>query len=168
METEPRDFSRNPAGSRRQSDSGCRKAFAPRNPIHPPTVRSKLNISKRNRLIILVGYWIGGFLVTHVPMPGTGEVLIPNLDKVVHFFLYLFLSLLMAFWLGTEKSAGATVAWTLGIGLAYAVLDEGAQTLIPSRHASVGDWIADSLGVIVGCLIYLAARVNWESNRSLK
>lgn len=108
----------------------------------------------RFRFILLVTYWILGFVATHMPLRDSGEVLIPNLDKIAHFVLYLFLSLLMAFWLGTRRNTRLTIQLTVLVCFLYAILDEGGQVLVPSRHASVYDFLADCAGVLCGVVIY--------------
>lgn len=116
-----------------------------------------MRISSNKRLILLILYWICGFVATHVPIR-QGEVLLPNVDKLAHFVLYGGLALLVAFWLGTGQEPFPTVQKTLLICVIYAMLDEGLQALVPSRNPSLTDWIADVLGSLTGLTIYLAAR----------
>lgn len=108
----------------------------------------------RKRFLVLVCYWIVGFVLTHIPLRSAGAVVVTNLDKVVHFLLYGGLAFVMATWLGTRRQTVSTVVLTWLICCAYAVLDEGLQAFIPNRDPSLGDWIADTLGSLVGCLCY--------------
>lgn len=119
----------------------------------------------RKRFLILICYWIIGFVLTHIPLRSEGAVLVTNVDKVVHFFLYGGLSFVMATWIGTHRKTVSTVVLTLLICCAYAVLDEGLQAFIPTRDASLGDWIADMVGTLAGCLCY-GMLVGRTSNRA--
>ena len=40
------------------------------------------------------------------------------------------------------------------MGVGYGALDEWHQSLVPGRDVSVGDWVADSAGVILGLLLF--------------
>lgn len=110
------------------------------------------------RIAILISYWILGFVVTHIPLRHTGEVLIPNLDKVAHFILYGGLGFLMALWIGTGKSTLSAAMFAMIICVIYAFLDEGLQYFIPTRNASFLDWLADVLGAFFGVVLYILLR----------
>ena len=79
----------------------------------------------------------------------------PGVDKVVHGLLFLVLAL-TGRWAGIRQSL-------LGVALVgYAVVSELIQGLTPlDRSMSVGDWLADVVGVVVGLALWtwVAARV---------
>ena len=54
------------------------------------------------------------------------------------------------------------------VGAAYGLLDEWHQTLVPGRDASLGDAVADALGVLLGFTVFmwLAARYTWAGAAS--
>jgi VanZ family protein len=85
-------------------------------------------------------------------------------DKFEHFSAYcvlgFFLNLTLKFqnrfkWL---KNKAAEAAFTIAV--VYAALDELHQLLIPSRDCDIKDWIADSIGVLIGLLIvYVGTKI---------
>ena len=79
----------------------------------------------------------------------------PGVDKVVHGLLFLVLAL-TGRWAGIRQSL-------LGAALVgYAAVSELIQGLTPlDRSMSVGDWLADVVGVLVGLALWtwVAARV---------
>ena len=72
----------------------------------------------------------------------------PGVDKVVHGLLFLVLAL-TGRWAGIRQSL-------LGAALVgYAAVSELVQGLTPlDRSMSVGDWLADVLGVVVGLALW--------------
>jgi len=76
---------------------------------------------------------------------------IPAGDKVAHFGLYAVLggTLAWAGFRGRLQAAGPL----LGLGMLYGALDEMHQGFVPGRDPSLGDWIADAVGVMVGFLV---------------
>jgi VanZ family protein len=74
----------------------------------------------------------------------------PGVDKVVHALLFLALAL-TGRWAGVRQSL-------LGAALVgYAVVSELVQGLTPlDRSMSVGDWLADVVGVVAGLALWTA------------
>lgn len=105
--------------------------------------------------------WMGAIVFfTTVPVPHVPiATRAPHLDKLAHFLLYLGLgwSLGRALWISGRATPGWVTAAVLS-GLAFAVLDEWHQELLPARHASVADWLADAAGVLAGVAAYLWPR----------
>ncbi len=120
--------------------------------------------SSKTRFLILVIYWITGFILTHIPMRESGQVLIPNLDKIAHFVLYSGLSVFIAFWLGLNRTTQKTIWLTLVICLIFAVIDEGVQAFVPTRNASLADWAADAIGSLAGISIYGLLRSSFSNS----
>lgn len=80
--------------------------------------------------------------------PDPGNLLPPQVlswDKLAHGVLYLPYGLFMALSL-----RGAAPRWAWGLALAFPVLDELHQLLIPGRFCSVADMIADAAGMACG------------------
>jgi len=69
-------------------------------------------------------------------------------DKVIHFFIYLFIGI---FFQRSLKKFHILIP--VFLGLFYGMTDEFHQSFVPGRFPSIGDWFADSLGVIAGVLI---------------
>lgn len=99
------------------------------------------------------GYWLGLFVIMHVPETGTGSFDVEGSDKVVHFIVYFLLA-----WLGGRHlvatrphlSPLSLPAWGV-FYVAYAAMDEWLQGFV-SRTPSVEDWIADLAGIIAATL----------------
>jgi len=96
-----------------------------------------------------------GFVLTHIPVGNGGEPPFKNFDKVVHFGLYAGLSFLMAFWLAAKFSHFKAALVAILICALYGLADEGIQYFIPTRNASLEDYLADVLGAIFGSICYL-------------
>ena len=84
---------------------------------------------------------------------GLGLDLPSGADKLVHWGLFLILGLFLAWGKGRN---GSSVSWLLFflIGVGYGALDEWHQGFVPGRDASVGDWVADSAGVMLGLVLF--------------
>jgi hypothetical protein len=98
--------------------------------------------------IILVFYWVGIFVATHIPMPEwTGKMGVS--DKTMHFSAFMILTILL--WLSTsfEKKADwkKIRPWLImAIILIYAASDELLQNFVKGRSADIYDAAFDSLG----------------------
>ena len=86
-------------------------------------------------------------------LPGTVGSLPVGTDKLVHGGLYLILGLSLAW--GKEKTRlRVPMVLLLLMGVGYGALDEWHQSFVAGRDVSVGDWVADSAGVIIGLLLF--------------
>lgn len=121
-------------------------------PIH-------MNTMSRTRSIwtsVLVIYWMLLFVSTHIPLDSKPDVVIPP-DYVLHFVAYAFLALLCAVAWSMRRALGLREFTVLVVLLsAYGAADEWTQTPV-GRDASVGDWIANLVGIVVGLLLYRVA-----------
>lgn len=71
-------------------------------------------------------------------------------DKLVHVGLFAVLA-----WLGVRAWLSQRQRWRMVAGLVLlGVLTEVLQSLVPGRSASVGDWLADVVGIALGLLLY--------------
>lgn len=84
---------------------------------------------------------------------GTSVSLPADTDKLVHGGLYLILGLSLA-WGKATIGSGVPVVVLLLMGVGYGALDEWHQSFVPGRDVSVGDWVADSIGVMLGLLLF--------------
>jgi len=92
-----------------------------------------------------------------------GEVVYIVIRKSLHFIEFAILAflLLRAFRAGRPERWKWSWAWPAGlIAVAYGLLDEGLQTLVPSRNGSLIDSAIDSAGII-----FLLALVYVRRNR---
>lgn len=106
---------------------------------------------------LLVVYWILIFTGTH--LPGSSIKSIDLSDKLMHFIAFTGLSFLLA-WSLPRQVAGriSGLLLTALVALTYAVIDEWTQGFVVNRSPSVGDFVADSLGIAVGLVIYTTLR----------
>ena len=73
---------------------------------------------------------------------------LPGVDKVVHALLFLALAL-------TGRWAGIRQSFLGAALICYAVVSELVQGLTPlDRSMSVGDWLADAVGVVAGLALW--------------
>lgn len=78
-------------------------------------------------------------------------------DKVLHGVEYGGLAALITWGLRAAGTARSTAAiWAVVLGSLYGITDEIHQSFIPHRSADVRDWLADTVGAVVGAI--LAAR----------
>ena len=99
--------------------------------------------------------------------PGTDgpPIFLPEEDKVAHVGLYAIFAATLVRAARGEGSGGWRWA-PLVLGFVFAVSDEWHQTLVPRRDASVGDLVADTLGLLLGywlSSLYLTRRTRTES-----
>ncbi len=97
-------------------------------------------------------------------LPGTIVGLPSGTDKLVHGGLYLILGLSLA-WGKGRTGSGAPVVLLLLMGMGYGALDEWHQSFVPGRDVSVGDWVADSAGVMLGLLLFSSFSSRFRANR---
>lgn len=104
----------------------------------------------------LLLYWTAIFIGTHLP---AGNVPKLGNDKVLHVLAFAGLAFLVAWALPTRVGrAHVQAMWTLGLIWGYAMIDELTQKFIPGRHCSLGDFVADAAGAVLGLLAYFVAR----------
>jgi VanZ family protein len=105
------------------------------------------NMQKRRNRLLIVSF-IVVLIVTMTP--GDGKIAGNYIDKVVHFVVFLLLSINLCYkYLKSEKLTDFII-WAIFLGL----MTEVIQQFIPGRNMDIYDGIADTLGVIVGFYIY--------------
>ncbi len=116
-----------------------------------------------NSLFLNIGYRLPVlgfclFIFWQSSNPGLIEApLFPYDDKVMHFLAYGLLSILALRDLQLEKpfwSASKIRLIAILFSSLYGLSDEVHQSFVPERFASIGDFIADCCGSIVGCVFY--------------
>jgi VanZ family protein len=107
---------------------------------------------RRAILIACVVAWLVEMVATHMPAPSVPHFHVS--DKAVHAVAYFLLGGL--FWLtlwayGMRRwKRRLYVLVTLAV---YAALDELTQELVTGRHAAVGDWLADMVGLVAAVML---------------
>jgi VanZ family protein len=98
--------------------------------------------------LVAGGIW---FLSAQSILPQPKGIL--GFDKVQHLIAYLVLAGALGLWLPSGFWQRRR-AWALGLtallGSVYGVIDEVHQYFVPGRDCNVWDWIADTLGAILG------------------
>jgi VanZ family protein len=99
------------------------------------------------------------FIFWQSSYPGIiSEPLFPYDDKMLHFGAYALLAILFARALKAEKpfwSPAKIKIIVIVFACLYGLSDEIHQAFIPSRCASVYDFLADCTGSLAGCHFYL-------------
>ena len=113
-------------------------------------------------------YWSALALGTHWPHMSHHATVQYN-DKLAHYVGYAGLAFLISvFWSIRRRISWRAILVILVLCMAYGVLDELSQMLVPGRSAQVADWVADSVGALSGIAVFLALRmmfknvVQWE------
>lgn len=107
--------------------------------------------------VLLAVYWILIFTGTH--LPGSPIKSFDISDKLMHFTAFAGLSFLLA-WSLPRQVAGRVsgLVLTALVALTYAVIDEWTQGFVVNRSPSLGDFVADSVGIAVGLIVYSTLR----------
>jgi VanZ family protein len=74
-------------------------------------------------------------------------------DKLQHLLAFAVLSGGVGLWVPPDKWKDRGLLFmfiTAGIGSAYGIVDEVHQFFVPGRDCNVWDWIADTLGAMIG------------------
>jgi len=100
--------------------------------------------------IILFGYWILCFTITHLPPSNVPSVQIPHFDKLIHMLIFLGLATLFS---RAYPKIAKRVGVVIGILMLYALVDEVTQPGF-GREADILDGVADFVGAGVGMMIY--------------
>jgi VanZ family protein len=88
---------------------------------------------------------------------------VPDADKIGHAAVYAVLGFLCAVaWHRQGSSQPAAAERSMGLVLLYGALMEFLQSHV-GRDPSLGDWIADGVGAIVGIGFWKAWRIVMES-----
>ena len=127
-------------------------------------MRIALKFARRLLVAVLAIYWLVIAWGTHARSQDVGDLLLS--DKVLHFSAFLGLTVLMCWSFMQRRPTSRRAMVILLIALLYGVVDELTQTLIPSRHATLNDWLADCCGAVTGIAFYFASlrtvsRVPW-------
>ena len=88
-------------------------------------------------------------------MPQTSHDVVAHLDKVRHLLAFSTLALVAS--LGWTPGRRTTLYVACGL-MAYGLLIELVQTLLPTRSGSAADWLADGVGIAIGLLMFRALR----------
>lgn len=124
---------------------------------------------ERKRWIPLIVWAVAVFSLPNVlSLSGSGPDLPNRFDKVIHFFEYLVLALLLYRALVHQIEHGRRRRMFYAVlfaALAIGALDEFTQHFIPRRNSSIMDWFADAAGIIAGTVLAAARSARAEKKR---
>jgi VanZ family protein len=104
------------------------------------------------------------FTLTHIPNVKIEATWRPDLLMHLVAFGGWTLFLILAGFFGPVFSF-RNIASAAALGAAYGAIDEALQAIpFIHRHAAVDDWLADCLGVALGCAAALILRFLWRSD----
>jgi VanZ family protein len=114
-----------------------------------PVKNIAMGIIKRLPAVLVAGgIWV---LSSQSTLPKPKGIL--GFDKFQHLLAYFVLSAALGLWFSRE-SWQTKWRWPLIISLliasAYGIIDEVHQSFVPGRNANVWDWLADTLGAVLG------------------
>ena len=92
--------------------------------------------------------------------PGLFDI-VPFIDKIGHFVLYAVLGFLaVAAFRNESWPFLRTHAVLLAVVFAslYGISDEWHQSFVPGRQTDILDWLADTLGAVAACGVFVLAR----------
>ena len=102
------------------------------------------------------------FTISSIPRLSPPSLGVEWDDKIYHFIEYAgFFFLLyraLKYW-GWAKRTGRKILLAIFLGSAIGAIDELYQASVPTRVPDVSDWIADSTGVVLACLIFLLVQL---------
>jgi VanZ family protein len=103
-------------------------------------------------ILLIAGYWVGLFVLTHIP-----NVKLPDvdfIDKVCHCLGYGALAFgigsVLTIWRGYQPRFPIWI-WTLAV--AYGAIDEYTQKFVENRSSDIMDLAADAVGAALGLLV---------------
>jgi VanZ family protein len=117
----------------------------------------------RNILVRLPAPLVAGaiwFLSSQSILPQPKGIL--GFDKVQHLIAYLVLTGALGLWIPPgfwQRRRALTLGLTALLGSLYGVIDEVHQYFVPGRDCNVWDWLADTIGAILGAGAILLIRM---------
>lgn len=108
-------------------------------------------------LLIIGMIW---FLSSQSVLPTPKGIL--GFDKVQHLLAYAVFAVAVGLWISLKqwkKNPFKCMVWVAIIVAAYGISDEVHQSFVPGRDCNVWDWVADTIGAILGAgLVMLSAQ----------
>ena len=132
-------------------------ALSPAVVLPVPAAVSPLNMRRFFLVTLpLLAYLAFIYFLSSLEVRSTG-IPVRNIDKVIHYFLYLPMVILFA-----RHFRGSSIEFirnrfllsAVVISLIFAITDEWHQYYVLTRNSDVFDWVADAAGILTGALIY--------------
>ncbi len=102
------------------------------------------------RLALCIVY--AGLIFGVSSVPGSQIPSFPVSDYMMHIFEYTALGMLLVWWRlrNTGISKGVALLQAILLGSIYGFFDEFHQYFVPGRCADPLDWVADTIGTVIG------------------
>jgi VanZ family protein len=116
-------------------------------------------------LLIVGVIW---FLSSQSTLPQPKGIL--GWDKVQHFLAYGALGVSVGLWASPafwKRRPAFALLLTMLIGSAYGAIDEFHQYFVPGRNCDVWDWLADTLGALLGALAMMILVKIWARSKHI-
>ena len=98
------------------------------------------------------------------PFPPAAGLLSDKLLHVVEYFVLGFLAARAMFSLDSRPSDTVVFLIAFAFSSLYGLSDEFHQSFVPGRNAAVGDFVADTVGALLGAVVYWKVFVGRKHN----
>jgi VanZ family protein len=88
-------------------------------------------------------------------------------DKLLHVVEYAAFAVVATWGLSHLAALPGAARWAALIGSIYGATDEFHQWFVPHRSADVGDWVADTVGALLGALLAWLLLRRWRARASI-
>jgi VanZ family protein len=140
-----------------------KKSFAWKEIVLICSLRFRAILLRLPALLIAGGIW---FLSSQSILPQPKGIL--GWDKLQHLFAYAVLSVTVGMWFSPafwERRPVLAPLLTMLISSVYGVTDEFHQYFVPGRDCNVWDWLADTLGALLGALVIMILMKMWKHHK---
>lgn len=107
--------------------------------------------------LVWLGYAVALFTATHMPIPEPVAEVVSAFDKFLHGLAFFILAVLSVCSVLRKESRLSSWILLAVLFIGFAALDEYLQGFV-NRIPDINDWIADSVGILVGCAVMFPFR----------
>ena len=102
--------------------------------------------------IIWAGFIFGASSISGQDLPSVDVS-----DKLIHFMVYAIFGALLMWWRTNQHKGkiGGAMWQAVFLGSLYGITDEFHQAFVKGRSPDPSDWVADSVGVFCGVLVFV-------------
>ncbi|MGQ3684777.1 MAG: VanZ family protein [Candidatus Loosdrechtia sp.] len=109
------------------------------------------------RCIVTISYVFLIFLMSSLDTSSSSVPLPVHMDKLIHFFIFGILCLLICWslsYIKIGKMGSYNIIIAISITSFYGMVDEFHQYFTPNRSVEVFDWLADTAGAVVAGFLW--------------
>jgi VanZ family protein len=89
-------------------------------------------------------------------------------DKLLHLVEYAAFAVVATWGLSHLMALPGAARWAALVGSVYGATDEFHQWFVPHRSADVADWVADTIGALLGALLAWLVLRRWRARASIQ